>query len=333
MNEELISVIIPVYNTSEYLSKCLLSVINNSFKNLEIICINDGSTDNSLSVLEELSKKDNRIKIISIHNSGVSHARNVGLDYCTGDYIAFVDSDDEVHPDYFLVLFHFLKKLNADIVSCGFLREIGLGKDKIDIDSIEYDCVSKDALLDDSSIKGHVWGKIYTRKSIGAVRFDENIQISEDKVFNIELFSKKDSIMAISLNCKLYYYIYRSESALQKSNYLNYLRLGKKFYNLAKHSNDVSYQKMMLNEAFINTFSGRYGAMFIDNKELKRSINMQVKECLRLERQQKCFEFKRSLRLRMMARIPLIYRMFRILNDRTMIDWERKQRKHQKNII
>ena len=102
--ENMISVIIPVYNTEVYLPRCLDSIINNDYRNLEIICINDGSTDNSLSVLREYEKEDERIIVIDVPNGGVSNARNIGLDMASGEFIAFVDSDDWVHRQYFSVL-------------------------------------------------------------------------------------------------------------------------------------------------------------------------------------------------------------------------------------
>ena len=92
--EKTISVIIPVYNTADYLPRCLDSVINSDYRNLEIICVNDGSTDNSLDILNEYAEKDSRIRVITITNGGVSNARNVGIESSSGEFIAFVDSDD-----------------------------------------------------------------------------------------------------------------------------------------------------------------------------------------------------------------------------------------------
>ena len=92
--EKTISVIIPVYNTADYLPRCLDSVINSDYRNLEIICVNDGSTDNSLDILNEYAEKDSRIRVITITNGGVSNARIVGIESSSGEFIAFVDSDD-----------------------------------------------------------------------------------------------------------------------------------------------------------------------------------------------------------------------------------------------
>ena len=118
----LLSVIIPVYNVEPYLEQCLDSVINQTYKNLEIICINDGSTDNSLKILEKYQKKDNRIKLINQKNKGLSEARNAGLDVAKGEYIAFVDSDD------YLELNAYEEAMNVVLqekISCGLKKFSG----------------------------------------------------------------------------------------------------------------------------------------------------------------------------------------------------------------
>ena len=116
-----ISIIIPVYNAEKYLRKCLDSVINQTLKEIEIICINDGSTDLSLSILKKYATCDNRIKIINQENQGVAIARNNGLKYATGEYIGYVDSDDYVSSIFFELLYNNAKKYNADI-ACGEIR-------------------------------------------------------------------------------------------------------------------------------------------------------------------------------------------------------------------
>lgn len=96
-----ITVIIPVYNVENYLERCLKSILYNTYTNLEIICVNDGSTDNSKKILESYSKRDKRVVVINKKNAGVSSARNAGIKIATGEYIAFVDSDDWIHEKYF----------------------------------------------------------------------------------------------------------------------------------------------------------------------------------------------------------------------------------------
>lgn len=103
----LISVIIPIHNTSRYLPRCMESIINSDCKNLDIICFNDGNTDNCLEILQKYKNKDNRILLIDVPNGGVTKARNIGLDYTTGDYICFIDSDDWIHRLFFSALLFF----------------------------------------------------------------------------------------------------------------------------------------------------------------------------------------------------------------------------------
>ena len=114
----LISVIVPVYNVEKYLAQCLDSLINQTYKELEIICVNDGSPDNSLAILEKYAKKDARIQIISIENSGLSAARNIGFKHATGKYVSFIDSDDWCDLNMMGKLFSLIEDIDTDFVTC-----------------------------------------------------------------------------------------------------------------------------------------------------------------------------------------------------------------------
>nr|WP_263324292.1 glycosyltransferase [Neobacillus sp. Marseille-Q6967] len=118
-----VSIIVPLYNAKDYLSDCLDSLINQSLNEIEIILVNDGSTDNSLEICYEYKNKDSRIIVISTNNLGPAAARNIGIDNARGEYIGFVDSDDWVDENMYLTLFSKAKKLDLDIVSCNFLRK------------------------------------------------------------------------------------------------------------------------------------------------------------------------------------------------------------------
>lgn len=129
-NNPLISVVVPIYNTSKHLPRCLNSIINQTYKNLEIICINDGSTDNSANVLKQYAKKDPRIKIITQKNQGLSAARNTGLKHTTGEFVTFIDSDDEIAPQMVKELLTAILKTNSDITICSFKETYPNGKTK-----------------------------------------------------------------------------------------------------------------------------------------------------------------------------------------------------------
>ena len=113
-----VSVCVPFYNIAQYAGRCLDSILNNTYKNLEVICVNDGSTDETLEILKEYEKKDSRIIVINKENGGLASARNSALDCCSGDFIAIVDGDDWVHQQYFEILLDVQRKTRADVVIC-----------------------------------------------------------------------------------------------------------------------------------------------------------------------------------------------------------------------
>ena len=117
-----ISIIVPVYNTEKYLEKCLNSLISQTLEDIEILCINDGSTDNSIKILEQYANRDSRIKIINKKNAGVSAARNTGISQAKGEYLGFVDSDDYVDLNFYEKLYNTAKEYNASIAVAGIIR-------------------------------------------------------------------------------------------------------------------------------------------------------------------------------------------------------------------
>lgn len=138
MNDKKISIIVPVYNVEDFVGKCIESILNQSYKNLEIILVDDGSTDNSGKICDEYATRDSRIKVIHKENGGPSAARNMGLDVASGEYISFVDSDDFIHPQMYGTLTYSIEKENADI-SMGFIKLVdSYDKDFQAIDKDSY---------------------------------------------------------------------------------------------------------------------------------------------------------------------------------------------------
>ena len=118
VNNELISIVVPVYNVEKYIEKCVNSITNQVYNNLEIILVNDGSTDNSGKLCDSLSKLDDRIKVYHKENGGLSDARNYGVERANGKYIGFVDSDDFIDSDMYKTLYDVIKRENADVAEC-----------------------------------------------------------------------------------------------------------------------------------------------------------------------------------------------------------------------
>ena len=200
----LISVIVPVYNVEKYIHRCVDSIINQTYTNLEIILVDDGSPDRCSEICDEYANKDSRIKVIHQKNSGLSAARNAGLDICTGDYIAFVDSDDYLDIDYFQVLES--KRDNVDFIGCGFKRIKQNGTKDFVFMTNEDVCVSGKELLykyyDDVLYNIGinpitVWGKLYKKEIWNRMRFLEGI-IFEDMYLMPQILLSAPNIKFIS---------------------------------------------------------------------------------------------------------------------------------------
>lgn len=183
----MISIIIPIYNAEKYIRRCILSVVNQSYRNIEIILVNDGSTDSSLSICESLAQNDGRIKIISQKNGGVSKARNAGIDLAIGDYLMFVDSDDYMLPNMCEVMLDTLQDKQTDCVICG-IKETGNGLwcPEIDMDYKSMDDFKNDFTKQlNTELLSPCWNKIFKRQLITRL-FNEEISFGEDLIFNLE---------------------------------------------------------------------------------------------------------------------------------------------------
>ncbi|MDR1551218.1 MAG: glycosyltransferase [Holosporaceae bacterium] len=207
----MISVIIPVYNTERYLRECLDSVIRQSFKDIEIICVDDASTDSCPKILKEYVQKDQRMKIVRLEkNMKLSAARNVGIDAAECEFIVFCDSDDMMHPDMLKILFSEIEKNAADIAICDFRLFMYTDCPSFErVKTYRADVVQgvlvKNLLSKKSTIWRVVWNKIYRRKAIANTRFDVDLLFAvEDDYFNICLLSMPKKVVLISKD--LYYY-------------------------------------------------------------------------------------------------------------------------------
>ena len=120
--DSLISVIVPIYNVEKYLQKCVDSIINQTYKNLEIILVDDGSPDNCPKMCDDYAEKDSRIKVVHKENGGLSDARNVGMEVATGEYVSFIDSDDYISLDFYETLLETIVDNDSDVVECGVVK-------------------------------------------------------------------------------------------------------------------------------------------------------------------------------------------------------------------
>lgn len=186
MNESLISVIVPVYNSEMYLAACLDSIISQTYRNLEIIVINDGSTDFSLEIAQTYADKDDRIKVFSQDNAGLSEARNRGLSVATGDLITFVDSDDLLLPDAMEILNGVMLQTEADIVEGGIIsgdtipKKIKKSSQKIDL-FIPEEAISR--VLYQKILLPSAWGKLYKSALFENIKYSKGILYEDLDIF------------------------------------------------------------------------------------------------------------------------------------------------------
>lgn len=216
MNSPLISVIVPIYNVENYLPRCVDSIINQEYKNLEIILVDDGSPDNSSQICEEYAKKDNRVKVIHKENGGLSDARNAGMKIATGEYVSFIDSDDWVDAQFISTLYEGIKG-GADIAECATrlfddndntLSTRGSKEGKIS----RSDALAK--LITENGVYQTVWNKLYKRSMIEDIPFAVG-KYHEDDFWTWRIFLRIDSIYLCEK--PMYHYLQRSNSIIGSS--------------------------------------------------------------------------------------------------------------------
>lgn len=222
ISELKVSVIIPIYNVEKYLRRCLDSVINQTLKEIEIILVDDGSTDSSGEICEEYKAIDNRIIVIHKKNGGLSSARNAGLDVAKARFVGFVDSDDWIDENYYLCLYEIACRDDTNVVTC--LYKV-CADDREKNKKTVVSCNKKGGIefREDflrSSIKGGctwvpAWSKIYKRELISDIRFEEG-KIYEDVMFNWRVFNLDDCKVSYC-NYKGYYYFNNMESITKSS--------------------------------------------------------------------------------------------------------------------
>lgn len=249
MNDNaLISVIIPVYNVEQYLNRCMDSIINQTYRNLEIILIDDGSTDNSGKICDEYKLKDNRIKVIHKENGGVSSARNVGLDIAKGNYIGFVDSDDYIENDMYEILYELLVRNKTDISCC---NKFVFNKNKNKFITSESfptkdGILSFDDILNDPKHDFYIWNKLFNKNLIEHIRFNEQLTLGEDLIFTYEVLKKMNKI--VFYKKPKYYYCDNSNSITRtrifKEEYINQILFYEELLNYCeKNKLKIGYKK------------------------------------------------------------------------------------------
>lgn len=307
-----ISVIVPVYNAEKYLKQCLDSLVSQTYKNIEIVCVDDGSSDGSLAILQEYSEKDERIKVISIENSGVSNARNVAIKNATGEYFAFCDSDDWFDKDYCHILHDVAVSENADIVMCSYVSETGdrsferpiFEESKIVFDEQQiknnlhrrlFGLINEElASPEKGDSIASLWTKLIKRDIVQKAEFCDlkEIAVFEDGLFLIDVLA--DCKKFVYINKPLYHYRKTNEQSITtkyKANLYNGLQnlYDKMQSRIAQNGYGEDYV-MALNNRICLSMIG-IGLNELENKNNKFSNRLKnLNDILETDRYKKAFD-------------------------------------------
>lgn len=277
-----ISIIVPIYNVEKYLNRCIDSILAQTFTDFELILVDDGSTDNCIKICNEYAEKDNRIVVIHKENSGLSAARNTGLDIATGEYIGFIDSDDYIHPQMYEILYSKIIKSNCDLAISRF-KKIYNNEDEFkeyNIDSIKYYKLnSKEALNElcgNNSVQFVIaCNKLYKKNLFDKLRYEDG-RYHEDEFIIHNLLYKCRDIVYIELD--LYNY-YQREGSIMKNNSpkriidsLDAYESRMKFFYKNKMNNLTDYIAYFYVIKFFNEYKKEFIINNNYNKKMKRSF-------------------------------------------------------------
>lgn len=267
-----ISVIVPVYNVENYLDKCIESIVNQTYKNLQIILVDDGSTDTSPKKCDEWAKKDERIKIVHKKNGGLSSARNAGIDISQGEFLTFVDSDDWIENNFIEELHKAIVVNNADISICGF-KKIEDSTCKI---LYEESCCNKDIVIENGldllftqkNVTYVVaWNKMYRKGIFNKLRYKEG-KLHEDEFIIYDVYNLAKNGVAL-VNKNLYNYLQRKNSIMGKTTNEKCFDIVEAFNFRLKQVNVNSKYYCKAVQQYLNAYVLVY-LRIKDNKQLKK---------------------------------------------------------------
>ena len=273
--KELVSIIIPIYNVEKYLDRCIKSIVNQSYENLEIILVDDGSKDNCPSLCDKWAKIDDRIIVIHKENGGLSDARNAGIEIANGNYLSFIDSDDYVHKDFIKVLYELCIKYNSDISMCGVFET---SKDENCNFNLEEgnECIkySKTILERKDNIFCVAWNKLYKKEVFKYIRYPKGKLHEDVAVINkILYYSNKIAITDLRL-----YFYYSNPNSIMRSTFsikrLDALDVIYDSYLFFIEKNEIQYAYNALND-YIDTTLFLYKECQVlgrDSKKIEKQL-------------------------------------------------------------
>lgn len=284
--QPLISVIVPIYKVEKYIRKCIDSIINQTYKNLEIILVDDGSPDDCPEICDEYAEKDSRVKVIHKENGGLSDARNAGMSVATGNYVSFIDSDDYISEDFIENLLSIIIREKSDIVECKVLKVYNYQDEYICEDNLQINTYTTEQglslLMSEQEFHQHVWNKLYKSDIALKIPFEKG-KLNEDEYWSYQVFGQAQKVTKI--NKTMYYYLQRSDSIMGNGYSLRHLDaleaktqrqiyIDKNFPNLSEQAKFDFFNSCI--------FACQSSMKFLKRKEKKEAkaiIRSYVKKC------------------------------------------------------
>lgn len=329
--DNLISIIIPVYNAEKYLKKCIDSILDQTYSNLEIIIVNDGSKDNSLDIINEYATKDSRIKVCNKENGGVSSARNEGINKANGTYVMFIDADDYIEKDMLKKMYDCIEENNAGICLCGMnvvstegeiYRTYTYGQDRNKLEIKDGLIESKENYISLLEVNWAPFCKLIKKDLIQHIRYDKNVAIAEDLLFNAMLLLENSDFKVAVCSEAMYNYVDVPTSAT-KSSYSSKILQGliteEKVYNMLSEIDKKDRLSKVLFSGVI-TFFFRYATA---DKAVQKEYIEDYKKAIYIVKKHKKYLLEKRARSRVdilkmvcICYMPRIYIVLRNLAKR-----------------
>ena len=284
--EELISIIVPVYNVKEYIKRCVDSIINQTYKNIEIILVDDGSNDGSEGICDAYEKNYNYIKVIHKENGGLSDARNAGIDIARGKYIAFVDSDDYINRKMIEILYKNIKNVDADISVCRpYYFEDTEEISKLEINEQIQVFEGIDILrnmYNDYTITVVAWNKLYKREVFEKIRYPKGKVIEDSAIIHYLLTTINKIVYS---NLELYYYYQRQDSIMHKSDYkllveLDWINERIEYFKKMGYENEAFFKLTI--EKYFEVFNNWMYRIIKDNGYKNKEMKKYFQQCKKI---------------------------------------------------
>ena len=329
----MVSIIIPVYNLENYIENCLNSIINQTYKELEILCIDDGSKDRSGEIITKMTENDNRIVYIRQENAGVSAARNNGLDHAKGEYIMFADGDDYMHYQAVELLVKCIEEKQCNMIFGGSVVTPKTDYKMNEITSFSYTEIIEETLFDDGPDMA-VWGKIFKKEILSDMRFLLGITNAEDYNFMLRLMYKTKNDWGYRIDPVVYYYFVRGDSAsLDAFSKKNITEI----YANEKNA-EFFYDK---EDSYLNAQSLKFllkAMFFVRTKSIATPFEKEAKTAVKNAWKRNRSHFYKASKISLLNKIVFTvfyysrhaYELFRVIQDPTMKDFY-KNRKNKRS--